>query len=181
MRVFLYGVCQSRTLFADLQAATPTCRLTVSMVDRRPLVGQGVRGCRFRVLRWDPCPGSKVGPGDSDDDIPQLNNHRGARTVFSRAGVPILADERSRCAIGRPMPTVCILALLIVRCHQVHSAQSAGCRLQTWTRMHQPNQCAAVLLGAWWWLPASVVRWQLETRIKVQPSCATQQIRTIII
>lgn len=34
--------------------------------------GPGVRGCRFRVLRWEPCPGGKVGPSDSDDDIPQV-------------------------------------------------------------------------------------------------------------
>ena len=117
VRVFVYGVCQSRTLFADLQAATPTCRLTVSMVDRRPLVGQGVRGCRFRVLRWDPCPGGKVGPSDSDDDdddIPQLVE---VRVEYLLVLACQFWSERSRFAIGRPMPTVCTLALVIVRCH----------------------------------------------------------------
>lgn len=68
------------------------------------------------------------------------------------------------------MPTVCILALLIVRCQrQVRSVQEC---VQDWTRMHQPNQCVAVLLGArgsGGWLRANMVRWQLETRIKVQP------------
>lgn len=92
---------------------TPTCRLTVQGLDGRlsTFSGPGVRGCRFRVLRWDPCFGGKVGPSDSDD-ILQVVEMRVLLVLECQ-----FWDERSRFAIGRPMPTVCTLALLIVRCH----------------------------------------------------------------
>jgi hypothetical protein len=56
--------------------AGPYAHMPADSLDGRQstlLVGQGVRGCRFRVLRWDPCSGGKVGPSDSDDDIPQVH------------------------------------------------------------------------------------------------------------
>lgn len=93
--------------------------------------GPGVRGCRFRVLRWDPCPGGKVNPRDSDDDIPQLNNHRGARTVLllvqacqfwqtsdhdSRSGGPCPRSAYSHCSSSD-----------VIR-FAVHRVQVAECR-----------------------------------------------------
>lgn len=103
--------------------------------------------------------------------------HRLSRCAYSiaRAGMPIL--ERAITIYDRE-----------AHAHGLHtrtahrqmslSSQCAECRVQCaglCTRIHQPNQCAAVVWARG--VAARVVRWQSETRIKVQPSVPHRQIR----
>jgi hypothetical protein len=142
--VFLYGVCQSRTLFADLQATyahmpADSPRSRWSTVDfkwaRRPRmslpsVEMGSLFLAARLAR-----------------VIATTYHRfccrGARTVSLvlacqfwtsdhdlRSGGPCPWSAHSRCSSSDVIE---------------FAVQCAECRVQERTRIHQPNQCAAVV------------------------------------
>lgn len=132
--------------------------------------GPGVRGCRFRVLRWYPCLAARLARV-----IATTTCHRSSRCAHNsaRAGVPILGREITICdreAHAHGLHTRTAHRQMSIK-SAVRRVQCAECSTgrACASRTNAPPLSRRVV-----WLPANmVVRWQLETRIKVQPLCHT--------
>jgi hypothetical protein len=123
-------------------------------VDRRPRMN----GCRFRVLRRHPGLAVPICLGDSEM----------LQVVILEACVACaerrLGKRLSRFAIGRPMPTQSARLIIVLSSDVVRFAECSRIRMYSTRRANQYGAGAARVAG-------SVVRWQSETRIKVQPLC----------
>jgi hypothetical protein len=122
-------------------------------VDRRPRMN----GCRFRVLRRHP--GLAVPICLGDGEMLQVIILEARLACAERR----VGKRLSRFAIGRPMPTQPARLIIVLSSDVVRFAECRMCMYST----RRANQCGAGAAR----VAGSVVRWQLETRIKVQPLC----------